>query len=170
MKLILTLLILLSTLSVSAQDIVTKGVAAQADTHQEVLPRKKIKEQLATPAQRDSLTVVSETVQIVEQGDAATIVEKNLEVAHKAVSGYRIVIFMSNAQSARRDAVAAQENFAQLFPQEQSYISYENPYFKVAIGNCTTQEEAMILLGRLRGSFPKAFIMRENIELGEFAR
>ena len=111
-----------------------------------------------------------ETVQITEHGDAATIVGNNLEATTKAVNGYRIMIFMSNSQTARRDAIAAQENLLALFPQEQSYLSYENPYFKVAVGNCTSQEEAITLLGRLRGTFPKAFIMRENIEIGEFAR
>ena len=161
MKIIVLTLALLATLTASAQNIAPQ---------QEVAPRKKIKEHLASPAQRDSLTIVNETVQITEQGDAATIVGKNLEVAQKAVNGYRIVIFMSNSQTARRDAVAAQENVTTLFPQEQSYLSYENPYFKVAVGNCTSQEEAIILLGRLRGTFPKAFIMRENINIGEFTR
>ena len=160
MRIILTLLISLFALSASAQE----------SLPQEVAPKKEIKERLALPAQRDSLTIISETVQISEQGDAAQIVEQNLKVAPKAVNGYRIVIFMSNTQTARRDALAAQENFALLFPQEQSYLTYENPYFKVAIGNCTSQEEAIILLGRLRGTFPKAFIMRENIEIKEFAR
>jgi hypothetical protein len=150
--------------------IITISAAAQEPTPQDVAPRKSIKEQLSSPAQLDSLTTINQTVQIVEQGDAATIVEKNLEVASRAINGYRIVIFMSNAQTARRDAVATQENFAQLFPQEQSYLTYENPYFKVAVGNCTTQEEAIILLGRLRGTFPKAFIMRENINIDEFTR
>ncbi len=161
MKIIVLTLALLATLTASAQNIAPQ---------QEVAPRNKIKEHLASPAQRDSLTIVNETVQITEQGDAATIVGKNLEVAQKAVNGYRIVIFMSNSQTARRDAVAAQENVTTLFPQEQSYLSYENPYFKVAVGNCTSQEEAIILLGRLRGTFPKAFIMRENINIGEFTR
>jgi hypothetical protein len=150
--------------------IITISAAAQEPTPQDVAPRKSIKEQLSSPAQLDSLTTINQTVQIVEQGDAATIVEKNLEVASRAINGYRIVIFMSNAQTARRDAVATQENFAQLFSQEQSYLTYENPYFKVAVGNCTTQEEAIILLGRLRGTFPKAFIMRENINIDEFTR
>ena len=160
MKYIFTIIASLFALTTSAQDIVP----------QEVTPRKSIKERLAQPAQRDSLTIVSETVQITEHGDAATIVEQSLEVTPKAVNGYRIVIFMSNTQSARRDAVAAQENFAALFPQEQSYLTYENPYFKVAVGNCTTQEEAIILLGRLRGTFPKAFIMRESIDTRELSK
>ena len=161
MKIIALVLSLVATLSLSAQNLTPQ---------QDITPRKNIKERLAAPAQRDSLTIVNETVQVTEQGDAATIVSNNLQVAQKAVNGYRIVIFMSNSQSARRDAVAAQENFSLLFPQEQSYLSYENPYFKVAIGNCTSQEEAIILLGRLRGTFPKAFIMRENINMGEFTR
>ena len=170
MRTIFTLFITLFTLSVSAQSITTQESAPQTTAPQEVAPRKSIKEQLASPLQLDSLTTINHIVQIVEQGDAATIVEKNLTIAPKAVNGYRIVIFMSNAQTARRDAVTAQENFSSIFPQEQSYLTYENPYFKVAVGNCTTQEEAMILLGRLRGTFPKAFIMRENINIEEFIR
>lgn len=146
------------------------SASAQVPVAQDNAPRKGIKERLALPAQLDSLTVVDATVKITEQGDAATIVNNNLQANVKAISGYRIVIFMSNTQTARRDAVMAQDNFAALFPQEQSYLTYENPYFKVAVGNCTSHEEAMILLGRLRGTFPKAFIMRENIEMTEFTR
>lgn len=159
MKYILSILTILVALTASAQDVVT-----------EVAPRKDIRARLAEPAQRDSLTVVNEKVQIAEYADASTIVDQNLVTESKSVSGYRIVIFMSNTQTARRDAVTAQENFALLFPQEQSYLTYENPYFKVAVGNCTSQEEALILLGRLRGTFPKAFMMRENISVSEFTR
>jgi hypothetical protein len=167
MKYIVSLLALLFAISVSAQDVVTPTPEV---VPQEVTHRKSIKEQLSAPAQLDSLTTISQTVQISEHGDAATIVGANLEATPKSVNGYRIVIFMSNSQSARRDAVAAQENVALLFPQERTYLTYENPYFKVAVGNCTTQEEAIILLGRLRHTFPKAFIMRESIEVGEFTR
>ena len=165
MKILFTLFALLLSFAVSAQDIVPQAIAPQ-----DAAPRKEIKEHLSSPVKCDSLTTFHQTVQIVEQGDAATIVEKNLKAESKAVNGYRIVIFMSNTQTARRDAMAIQENFTTLFPKEQSYMTYENPYFKVAVGNCTTQEEAMILLGRLRGSFPKAFIMRENINVGEFTK
>ncbi len=130
----------------------------------------EIKSYLANPVRIDSLTVINETVEVREVGDAATIVEQNLRQEPKAVNGYRIVIFMSNSQTARRDAVTAQENFTTLFPNEQSYLSYENPYFKVAVGNCTSQDEAIILLGRLRHTFPKAFIVRESINISEFTR
>ena len=130
----------------------------------------EIKSHLANPVRIDSLTVINETVEVREVGDAATIVEQNLRQEPKAVNGYRIVIFMSNSQTARRDAVTAQENFTTLFPNEQSYLSYENPYFKVSVGNCTTQEEALVLLEDVKRYFPKAFIMRENIPLTELTK
>ena len=158
MKYFFATLATLFAISASAQDSIPTDIA----------PRKNIKERLASPAQRDSLTVINETVNISEQGDALTIIEKNLKSEERAVNGYRIVIFMSNNQSARRDAIATQESFASLFPKEQSYLTYENPYFKVAVGNCTSQEEAIILLGRVQRAFPKAFIMREQINAGEF--
>ena len=148
----------------------TFGLSAQEIDSVAVALRKDIKTRLAEVAVVDSLTVVEERVQVTECGDAKTIVDKSLRSDSKSVVGYRIVIFMSNTQTARRDALLAQENFSQLFPEEQSYLTYENPYFKVAVGNCVSQEEAIVLLGRVRRSFPKAFMMRENIDIGEFTR
>lgn len=124
------------------------------------------KQHLASPVQVDSTTVVRNTVRVAEQGDAADIV--NAKGAPSRIEGFRIVVFMSNAQTAREDAIAAQQNCSALFPTERNYLLYENPYFKVMLGNCTSQEEAIILLGRVRGTFPKSFIMRESIPVGEF--
>ena len=156
--------------TVAVQPDSAKVDSAKVDTTPVVIPRKPIKEHLAEPVQIDSLTTINETVSISEQGDAATIVEKGLKAEPKKVSGYRIVIFMKNAQSARREAVAVQEEFAAQFADVPSYMTYENPYFKISAGNCTTPEEAMILLGRLRKAYPKAFVVRENINIEEFAR
>lgn len=189
MRYIFALLILFFALSVSAQvalprtlfpqnNIPTEAVqpdsvkvdSVKVDTLPVEIPRKPIKEHLSTPVQVDSLTTINETVSISEQGDAATIVEKGLKAEPKKVSGYRIVIFMKNAQSARREAVAVQEEFGAQFADVPSYMTYENPYFKISVGNCTTPEEAMILLGRLKRAYPKAFVVRENINIEEFAR
>lgn len=77
---------------------------------------------------------------------------------------------MSNTPTARAEAMAARENFDALYPDETSHISYDNPYFKVAVGNCTTQEEAIMLMERVRSNFPKAFMMREHISATDIMR
>jgi hypothetical protein len=176
-SLITTFALLLSTLAVSAQDIVPQAVEPQNSTPnlqscavQQTTPRKPIKQHLATPVQTDSLTTIYETVRLLEYGDAATIVEHNLESVAQTIKGYRIVIFMKNAQSARREAVAIQEGFATQFPDIPSYLGYEEPYFRVSVGNFLTPEEAMVYLNRLREAYPKAHIVPENINVKEFAR
>ncbi|MBQ7856488.1 MAG: SPOR domain-containing protein [Alistipes sp.] len=131
---------------------------------------EQFKQHLASPVLADSLTTITTTVRVVEHGDVPTFIVREKEDGPKAVSGFRVMIFMSNSQSARTDALAARDLFDAKFPQERSYVTYENPYFKVAVGNCTSQEEALILLERLKGDFPKAFIMRENISFEELSR
>ena len=44
-----------------------------------------------------------------------------------------------------------------------AYRSYVNPYFKVTVGDFRTKSEAMQLLQKIRGAFPSAFIVKENI-------
>ena len=122
---------------------------------------------LAEPVRIDSLRTEYNTVRIDECGDAADIVARSEHSRRKSVNGYRIVIFMSNAQTARTEALAARESFEAMYPDERSYVTYENPYFKVAVGNCISQEEAIILMERIRNSFPKAFLMRETIPASE---
>jgi hypothetical protein len=44
---------------------------------------------------------------------------------------------------------------------------YENPYFKVTVGNCLTEEEAIILKGRILSTFPKAFVKNEEFSIAD---
>lgn len=58
--------------------------------------------------------------------------------------------------------------FREIYPDIPAYLSYENPYFKVTVGNCLTSEEAIILLGKIRDAFDRAFLVREEISLSLF--
>lgn len=76
--------------------------------------------------------------------------------------GYRIRIFASHSQSARTDAEAAIKLFKDNY-NVPVYFAYENPYFLVTCGNCLTNEEAIMLLSKVRIHFPKAFIVTSDI-------
>ena len=128
------------------------------------------KQRLATPVQVDSLTTIKQTVIVTEHDDAADLTQQGANKQTAAVNGFRIMIFMSNSQTARTEALAARDTLAVRMPDQQSYVTYENPYFKVAAGNCTSKEEALVLLEKIKRDFPKAFIMRENIPLEELAK
>ena len=131
---------------------------------------RTFKEHLSSPVKVDSLTTILSTVEVIEHDDAAQITGRVTPNRATSVSGYRIMLFMSNSHSARADAFAACDSLAVRMPNLKTYVTYDNPYFKVTAGNCTTQEEALILLERVKYTFPKAFIMRENIPMEELKR
>lgn len=97
-------------------------------------------------------------VTIVEADDAAAAVARlAARPAPARIRGYRVCIFFDNGQDARAGATAASNLFREHFPEEKLYMDYENPYFRVTVGNCLTIEEAIILKGKLAAHFPKAF-------------
>ena len=148
-------------LTISAAILISAALSAQN--------LRTFKQHLAAPVKVDSLTTINKTVVITEHNDAATLAAQ-AAAPSAAVNGYRVMIFMSNSQNARAEALAARDTLALRIPDQPSYVTYENPYFKVAAGNCTTQDEALVLLAKIKRLFPKAFIMRENIPMEELTK
>ncbi len=81
----------------------------------------------------------------------------------RTMSGYRVRIFFDNKQSARNESEATLAKFKSIFPDVMAYRIYVNPYFKVTVGDFRTKSEAMALLSRIKGAFPSAFVVKENI-------
>ena len=82
----------------------------------------------------------------------------------RTISGYRVRIFFDNKQTARVESENALKKFNSLFPDVMAYRIYANPYFKVTVGDFRTKSDAMALLTRIKGAFPSAFVVKENIE------
>lgn len=124
----------------------------------------RMRARLAQP-QADSAGRFSR-VEVHEAGRAAEAV-RAADAADKrnTVNGYRVVVFFNNGPSARSEAERIVASFTTSFPDVRCTMRYENPYFKVLAGACTTSEEAVILLGRIRHAFPEAYIMRDEIRV-----
>lgn len=83
----------------------------------------------------------------------------NAYVAPPKIMGYRVCVFSDNSQSARGAAGGALSVVRSVASGVSANMIYDNPFFRVYAGYCTTKIEATILLGRLKYSFPKAFIV-----------
>ena len=104
-------------------------------------------------------------VTISQSPEVADAVRKHIySNRDRTVKGYRVRIFFDNKQSARVASEEALKKFESLFHDVSAYRSSANPYFKVTVGDCRTKSEAMKLLARIKGSFPSAFVVKENIE------
>ena len=81
------------------------------------------------------------------------------------INGFRVSIFVDNSQVARERAEDVQKRFQVEFPGICTYLNYRSPDFTVTVGNYSTKDEATVLLGRIKRSFDRAFIVREKIEI-----
>lgn len=82
----------------------------------------------------------------------------------KKISGYRVEIFFSSALDARQKALQTKSAFLRDYPDINIYVLYVSPDFKVRVGDFRTKNEALELMKKIQGRFPKAFIVPDTIE------
>lgn len=74
--------------------------------------------------------------------------------------GFRVQIYSG---SSRNDAYAEQARFQQLYKDIDTYVSYDQPNYRVKVGDFRGRSEATRLMQSLRGQFNNVFIFTEDI-------
>jgi len=87
-------------------------------------------------------------------------VKKQMYKNETSSDRYKIQIYNGN----RSGANAAMKNFNEAFPTLRSIDKYEEPNFKVWVGNFRTRLEADRALRRVKKKFPNAFILKPKKE------
>lgn len=85
-----------------------------------------------------------------------------LNTARQSMPGYRVQIHFG---SQRTDANEIRADFHKLFPNIPAYIIYQQPNFKIRVGDFKTRLEAMKLLNDLQTLYSTAFIVRDDVRL-----
>lgn len=93
------------------------------------------------------------------------LLEKNKSVS--GVHGYRIRIFSGSGLGAKEAQQRVRARFLSLYPDVDAYHVYDEPYFKVYVGDCRTESEAIKLYDRIKGDFPDLFLVPDYINLKE---
>ena len=85
------------------------------------------------------------------------------ENEQKPIQGYRIRVFYDNSTSARVKSESIEQYLRNQYPETGVYRSFESPNYKVTIGDFRTKEEALKIYNALKGTYPTAYIIKENI-------
>lgn len=93
-----------------------------------------------------------------------SLVNKNIEInkASQSMDGYRIQIFTG---SERNNAHALRAKFLVDFPAEQIYLIYQQPYFKLRVGDYRNLIEAQSMYQQLQKHFGQILIVPDKINL-----
>jgi len=103
------------------------------------------------------LTIVGDT-------EVSQLVQKHIELNERVrtIPGYRIQVASLSGTSSKSRAFDMKERFALLYPEAQAYVVFDEPNFKVKVGDFRTRLEAYVFLLRIRDNFPGT-IIKDNI-------
>ncbi|MDR3188076.1 MAG: SPOR domain-containing protein [Prevotellaceae bacterium] len=93
------------------------------------------------------------------------LVQKHIayNAQHLKIDGYRIRIYRDNSGNARQRSQEISDNFAGLFLDIPVYRNYDNPYFRVSVGDFRTKDDALRVYVHIKQLYPKAYIVQEAI-------
>lgn len=105
-----------------------------------------------------------QNVQVIGDANLDSLVQRNIEInqAANGIQGYRIQIFFG---SDRKVANEARTKFLQLYPETEAYLVYQQPNFKVRVGDFRNQLEAQAIYRSLLTQFETVFIVPDKINL-----
>lgn len=165
----LIVLFLLLTPSLKAQSVI-----------QQVIEVDSLKQEQAADSvvvQKDPFALISEGETLFERSLIKITQTNTIEEAvkryisngpNRKLRGYRVRIYFDNKQNARQKSEEIVSLFQENYPEISVYRSYDNPYFKVSVGDLRNRSEAMKLLNRVKKEYPSAFVVRENISFLNF--
>jgi hypothetical protein len=91
------------------------------------------------------------------------LLNENSSIA--GVPGYRIRIFSESGVGAKEEQQRVRARFLSLFPGVDAYYDYDEPYFKVYVGDCRTRSEALKLMDQVKEKFPNAILREDYINI-----
>lgn len=91
-----------------------------------------------------------------------SLIEKNIAInkLNKTIPGFRIQIFSGNE---RNNANNIKTHFLKLYPNQTAYLAYQQPYFKIRVGDFKTRLEAKLFYNKIKEEFGECIIISDKI-------
>lgn len=80
----------------------------------------------------------------------------------RRTQGYRIRIYFDNSQNARAVSEQIVDTFKVHYPEVPVFRIYDNPYFKVTVGEFRSRSDAMRFMEAIRKEYPTVFLVKES--------
>lgn len=100
------------------------------------------------------------------KGDVAVnqLVQKHIALNERVctIPGYRIQVASLSGTSSKNRAFEMKERIREAYPGVEAYVVFDEPNFKVKVGDFRTRLEAYVFLQHIRADFPGT-IIRDNI-------
>lgn len=114
--------------------------------------------QVVTTSNPDSSIIITKDARF----DELVRKQKEQGLLNQSMHGYRIQIYFGGV---RQKASEVKLDFNSRYPDIQAYLSYQQPNFKVRIGDYRSRYEAQKFLKEIEGLYPTSFIVPDEVRL-----
>jgi hypothetical protein len=118
---------------------------------------KPVFSQVISTYNTDSTVVITRE----ERFDELVRKQKDQNMANQHMPGFRIQVYFG---SIRQKASEVKLDFSSRFPEVPVYLTYQQPNFKVRIGDYRSRIEAQKFLKDLEGLYPTSFIVPDEVK------
>ncbi len=85
----------------------------------------------------------------------------------KTYAGYRVQAYMGNSQrTAKAEATSREKKIALRFPEWETYLTFNSPFWRLRVGNFRTHADAMVLARQIKAAFPHIegdiYVVKDN--------
>ena len=110
---------------------------------------------VAAFSQEGSVTVVQDT-----SIDRVLTLYQKFAKEQRAVSGFRVQL---GASTNRKELMDMKTRFLQLYPDVGTYLEYQQPLFKLRVGNFITRNDANDFWNEIKEMFSASFIVPSKV-------
>jgi hypothetical protein len=103
------------------------------------------------------------SVTYTQNSKITTLLNRHIEECRvkQTTSGYRVQLHFGNDRNKARDV---KSKFLNLHQNDAAYESYQQPNFRVRVGDFRTRIEAQKFLKEIKNDFPSAFVVTDEIK------
>ncbi len=104
------------------------------------------------------------SIQIVGDKKVSDLVDTHIKFNErvKTIPGFRILIASTSGTNSKSAAFSIKERFLSEFPEMTSYIVFDEPNFKVKVGDFITKLDAFVFLQKIKNQY-SCTIIKDNV-------
>ncbi len=113
------------------------------------------------------LSAQTGSVRVYQDARIDTLLDKKLQInmMNPGIEGFRIQVFFESGNNSKKLANDTRDEFLGLFEETSAYVLFNEPYYKVRVGDFRSRMDAEGALEKISREYPNAFIVPDFIHL-----
>lgn len=118
-------------------------------------------------SQTDIYSDVHSPLSQAQRFESLIMLHKEVNTLNNSIQGYRLTIYFESGNYSKSRAIEVKDEFETLYPGYKAYVSFNEPYYRVRVGDFITKIEAIGFLKKIIIRYPNAFEIKDQVYFGE---